>query len=474
MTEPGNHNDGTGTFFARHRFAVIATALAVAFLLLGTGAVFAGISSASLPTANATPTATTTTAPPRAVPTALPASAGVRTCSIAALANDPTLMTLYGSVEIAKTGSLLYTKRGDEPRRPASVLKVLTAAAAVTVLGNDAVLTTRVMDSPVPGTIVLVGGGDATLSRLPAGQQSYYPNAPKLSDLAAQATAAYIAAHPGVPITSVVLDSSYWDSADAWDPTWDRSEQTTGYQSEVTALQVDGDRDDPTKATSPRSDDPVQRAGAEFVKALGFPNITLSEGTAENGAPVLAQVQSQPVKVLVKQMLLSSDNTLAEMLARVVSKESAMDGSASSLQTAIPKALAKFGMDFGAVTIRDGSGLSNDNLVATRFMADFMARVATDSSLSTVKAGLSVAGKTGSLASRFTGDSSVAVGAVLAKTGWLTTAYTLSGIVNAKDGTQLTFAFYALGDGISDKAQAALDALAAGVYTCGNNLSNVQ
>jgi D-alanyl-D-alanine carboxypeptidase/D-alanyl-D-alanine-endopeptidase (penicillin-binding protein 4) len=63
-------------------------------------------------------------------------------------------------------------------------------------------------------------------------------------------------------------------------------------------------------------------------------------------------------------------------------------------------------------------------------------------------------------------------GQVWAKTGWIDTAYTLSGFVDADDGTRLTFAFYAIGPGIQDNAKEALDTLVTGVYKCGNNLAN--
>jgi D-alanyl-D-alanine carboxypeptidase/D-alanyl-D-alanine-endopeptidase (penicillin-binding protein 4) len=44
--------------------------------------------------------------------------------------------------------------------------------------------------------------------------------------------------------------------------------------------------------------------------------------------------------------------------------------------------------------------------------------------------------------------------------------------VNAADGTQLSFAFYAIGAGIKENAKTAIDVLTTGTYTCGDNLSN--
>ncbi|MEB0284808.1 hypothetical protein, partial [Sphingomonas sp. 10B4] len=45
-------------------------------------------------------------------------------------------------------------------------------------------------------------------------------------------------------ITSLMLDSSLFGDP-AWGPSWNRKELTDGYMPEITALQVDGDRDNP-------------------------------------------------------------------------------------------------------------------------------------------------------------------------------------------------------------------------------------
>ena len=152
----------------------------------------------------------------------------------------------------------------------------------------------------------------------------------------------------------------------------------------MTALQVDGDRADPTKQTSPRTTDPISRAGKLFLAALRAadtggvvsPTASLTTGTAAGGA-VLGEVKSQPLRVLIKQMLLNSDNTLAEMLARIVSKESGLGGTAASLQQAIPSALWPDDQTTaGSVEIKDGSGLSENNGVPATVMAQFMRTVA--------------------------------------------------------------------------------------------------
>ncbi|MET4051048.1 D-alanyl-D-alanine carboxypeptidase/D-alanyl-D-alanine-endopeptidase (penicillin-binding protein 4) [Frigoribacterium sp. PvP054] len=463
--------------------AVLVTAGVLVLALLGGGAVAAGAATApGAPSARAgsatpqpvvtvTPSATPTVDPERSVPDVLPGATRLRTCSVAGAASDARLAQFEGSVVNAETGEVLFDRNGSTAARTGSVLKTLTSAVALSVLGADARLTTRVTGDPGTGAVALVGGGDATLS---ATGSSVYAGAPTVADLATQVKTSL----GDQPLTQITLDATYWNPADKWDPSWKRTEQTIGYHSEVTALMVDGDRANPAAQTSPRSTDPVARAGDAFRSALvaagvvGADSATMTQGTATSGT-VIAQVSSQPVGTLISQLLPTSDNTLAEMLARVSSKVSGADGSAASL-TALYKSVlsSTYGLDTSSLTIVDGSGLSENDAVPSTFVARLMVQVLNrEHGLGVVYDALPVSGKTGTLASRFTGSNAVARGAVHAKTGWIDTAYTLAGTIDAADGTKLTFAFYAIGP-VQDNARAALDTLTTAVYSCGDALSN--
>ena len=464
------HSAGIGGFFSKNSTALLASSLGVVFLLLGTGAVFAGAAFGnSSPEPEATSSAVVDTG--RAVPEVIPAASRLRTCNVSELAADSRLMEFHGVVMNSSTGEVLFDRSAATPARTGSVLKVLTAAAALSALGPDYQIVTKVVEGSRPGSIVLVGGGDPTLSRVSG--ETFYRGAPKLSALADNAKAAYEAKYPGVPITEIVLDSALWNIADRWDPAWDRKGIREGYHAEVVALMVDGDRNDPSRSSSPRSTDAIGRAGAAFADAMGLGGVTITRGSAVSQV-TLAEVKSQPVSTLVGQMLLQSDNVLGEQLARLVSIQLGMGGSAESLSRAIPAALELYEIPTTGMLVRDGSGLSRENSVPPLYIAQLMVKVLNGSNnLSYVYNSLPVAGRSGTLASRFTGSSAVARGAVTAKTGWIETAYTLGGAVQAADGSTLTFAFYAIGDGINANAKEAIDALTAGVYNCGDNLSNI-
>jgi D-alanyl-D-alanine carboxypeptidase/D-alanyl-D-alanine-endopeptidase (penicillin-binding protein 4) len=415
------------------------------------------------------PSATTSkTSTPTDSPTVSPTTDG-RDCDVANLAADKLLIGLHAQVINPATNEVLFDILGDTPAQTASVMKLLTAAAALQVLGpNYRVVTKVYANLDVPGQIVVVGAGDPTLSRVRVGVQSVYQDAPKIADLAVQINAWSRA----TPITSIVLDSSYF-AGPSWDPAVADSERSLGYQSLVTALQVDGDRDNPTQETSPRSKDPVNRVGVALKKAIGplAINAVLTEGTAGSNLLKIAEVKSQPISKWITHMLNVSDNTEAEFLARLVSKQLGFDGSLSSIDLAIKSGLSSAGLATDGLNLKDGSGENEENQVSATFINALLKKVLNrDGNFDVIYQGLPVAGESGSLASRFNGANIDAAGHIFAKTGWTRHEYSLAGIIKAKDGTDLTFSIATIGE-LKDTTKQAIDNLATGFYRCGNKLS---
>ena len=432
-------------------------------------------STVAAPAAAVTTAPTTTSTTPTASPaTTAKAKTVARTCSVATAARDPRLHRFQGRVINARTGEVLFDRGGTTASRAASVMKVLTSAAALKVLGPDYRLTTRVVQGSRAGEIVLVGGGDVTLSRTPTGTTPFYAGAAHLSTLAHQVKVAWKAAHPGQKITRIVLDSSYFGGP-SWQPTWKVKERALGSTPKMTALMVDGDRANPMLSVSARGSDPIGRAGSAFASYFGS-GVQVVRGTAPSGATVLGAVRSQPVSTLIKQELIVSDNTIAEALARVTAIEAGTGNRFTSIDAAVIPALQSYGISPAGVRAVDGSGLSDDNRIPPAYLTKLFVQILhRTNGLGPIFAGLPIAGRTGSLAysDRFSGAASRADGHVWAKTGWIDDGYTLAGIIRAKDGTPLTFAFYALGTGfVSANAKQALDTLTADVWSCGNRLSN--
>ncbi len=399
-TEAPSHSAGflasVSAFAKRHKLPLAIAGGVLAFGLLGTGAVFAG--TAMTPNPSAAPvvaaTPTPTEDPARPAPAEAAAASRIRTCSVADRAADGRLANFQAQVMNASTGEVLYDRGGTTASRTASVMKVLTSAAALSVLGPDYQTATTVVKGDEPGSVVLVGGGDVTLSRTPSGTETVYPGAPHLDDLAEQVRAAWDADPSNPPLTKIVLDSSYF-GGEEWQPSWNPSERENGYMSNITALMVDGDRDNPGANTSWRSADPIGRAGDAFAAELGGIDV-IERGTAPAGAQQLGQVLSPTVAQLVDKALVVSDNTVAEMLARLVAIETGSGNTFAAINAGVLEGLAAYGVDTTGVTVVDGSGLSDNNAVPPSYLTQLFVKInAREGNLGVLMDGLPVSGVRG-------------------------------------------------------------------------------
>jgi serine-type D-Ala-D-Ala carboxypeptidase/endopeptidase (penicillin-binding protein 4) len=466
-TNPEAPASGIGGVIAKNRRTVIVVASAAAFALLAVGSVYAGAlyGSATKPEA----VAQGTTAEGRPTLAEIPPASRLRTCSVSSIAKDGALGKLKAAVINASTGELLFDRSATKVTTVGSQEQLFTAAAALNILGKDDQFATRVYDGTASGTIVLYGSGDPTITALDSGD-SVYKGAGRLQDLADQVLASYEEAHPGVEISNIILDANLWDPKDSWNTTWSPSAISGGTLSKITALQVDGDRANPTAKVSPRSTDPVGRAGALFAAALGK-TVTFADGRAVQSNDKLGEIKSQKVSVLINQMLSSGDKTLAEYLGRAVSVTGNFGGTTSSVGDAIASSLGLYDLDGKEVQLKDGSGLSTSNKASPKFMADFMSRLRDgNNDLNIIYNSLSTMGKSGALSSRLAGKG--AAGHVFARAGTGSSLQSLVGTIEAKDGTPLTFAIYATGKGVGSTSSAAIDKLVSAFYSCGDNLSN--
>ena len=420
-----------------------------------------------------TPGSAQPTASESASPSASASEAPMRTCSVSEEAANPSLGTLQAVVLNSETGEVLFDRGAEIPAATASVMKSLTVAAALESVGPTYQVTTKVFVDPAnTAKISLVGGGDITLSKTATGAESIYKGAPKLSSLVAQVKA-WATSNGITKINEINLDSTFFPGS-AWESSWQRSSQVDGWISEVTALQLDGDRTLPDVLTSPKTGRPVFSAGDQFKLELGdlASGATFTQGSTPTTFVEIAMVQSQPMSQWISNILLTSENLQTEALGKIAAISAGSNGSFESLDETYKKILAPTELDFSGVSIRDASGLSYLNSVTPKFMAELMRKVDAEyGELGVLKTSLAVAGKTGSLASRYKGDIADATGNISAKSGYLEGVHTLNGIINAKDGTTLTFTIYALEDVGSD-VRLAIDTLATAFYRCGNTLSN--
>jgi D-alanyl-D-alanine carboxypeptidase/D-alanyl-D-alanine-endopeptidase (penicillin-binding protein 4) len=383
--------------------------------------------------------------------------------------------TVSAEVVDLATGASLFSVAPTRPAVPASSAKLLTGAAALSLLGPEARLATTVVTGAGAGEIVLVGGGDVTVAA-GHGTVGSATGRAGMADLA-EATAAALKAQ-GRSSVAVRLDDSLFPGG-AINSHWRSGDVRGGFVAPVTALAVDSGSATPGTPLVPgrpteRVADPAMAAARLFAAQLSKQGIRIAgpvvRGSAPSGAQPLAKVESATVADLVEHALTDSDNTLAEALARVVAVRSGRPGTFADAGLAVLDRVGSLGVRVSAAQLTGGSGLGDGNRVPARTLAQVLVLAASPQhpELRPLLSGLPVAGASGTLTDRFTAARDQAgLGVVRAKTGTLTGASSLSGTVVDADGRLLGFVLEADAVSSTVAARAGLDAAAAALAQCG-------
>lgn len=396
---------------------------------------------------------------PREQGQAVPAASEGLAAALKPLLADPALGSVRtASVVDTATGQVLYESGARDAMTPASTVKIATAAAALAALGPEHRIRTTVVPGAAPGQIVLVGGGDPSLT---AKKKSPAGSGGSLVALAADTAQALKAA--GTDTVTLGYDDGLY-TGPARHPIGANPNIAP-----VTALTADEGRpDDSTSGPVERAEDPSKEAARAFrtlltergIKVTGEP----AEAKAASGAQPLAVTLSTPLAGLVERMLTHSDNDIAEALARQTALASGQPASFEGAEKAVTAKLAALGLDVGGSRFADGSGLNRADKVTAGLLTGLLTKAADPQrpELRPVLTGLPVAGFTGTLRTRNAG-SSPAAGLLRAKTGTLTGVNSLAGTVVDSSGRLLAFAFLTANSADGPAAEKGLDKLAAAV-----------
>ncbi|MFF3228736.1 D-alanyl-D-alanine carboxypeptidase/D-alanyl-D-alanine-endopeptidase [Nocardia suismassiliense] len=407
-----------------------------------------------------------------------PSPAGVA-AALAPVIGNPDLGAFSGQVTDADSATVLWSGDPNRSMIPSSTAKILLTAAALLTLPADHRVTTKVVAGTAPNELVLVGGGDPTLTAEPEGK-GYYPNGPRLSDLVSQIKSS------GRAVDTILVDTSAYTGpsmAQGWDPI----DIGDGSIAPIDPVMIDGGRLRPLVEYSPRTATPGLDAGRRLATDLGLDPAKVRLGTAAPGAAEVASVRSAPLRDRLRDLMVYSDNVLAETVGREISVATGGEASFTGAVNAVNTALSKAGFDVSGVIMHDNSGLSVDDRIPARLLdrivataakptaftaiqpSNTMARPENDqlaTTLAPLLDALPIAGATGSLTSRYVVRDRNAAGWVRAKTGTLSVSSALVGYVLDADGRVLTFALMS-NDRPPEVSRPALDAIAGTLRNCG-------
>ncbi|MEU1849807.1 D-alanyl-D-alanine carboxypeptidase/D-alanyl-D-alanine-endopeptidase [Streptomyces sp. NPDC019990] len=355
------------------------------------------------------------------------------------------------------TGRRLYATNPDAPLTPASTTKIATAVAALSALGADHRLTTRAALEPDTKEVVLVGGGDPTLTAREA--IDGWASLRVLADRTAAALA-----QRGVREVTLSYDTTLY-AGPPMHPIGVNPNLAL-----VSPLMADeGRTNDSTSGPATRVPDPAADAARRFgdlLKSRGIKATAPGPSKATTRAKTLAEVSSPPLSTLVERMLTSSDNDIAEALARQTAIATGDSADFAGADRAVSAQLRELGLPVAGAAFKDGSGLDRADRLTAGLLTALLTKAADPAhpELRPALTGLPVAGFTGTLSTRYTDG---AAGVVRAKTGTLTGVNALAGTTVDRDGRLLAFAFLANDTTSPDAAQKALDKAATTLATCG-------
>ncbi|MFA5919085.1 MAG: D-alanyl-D-alanine carboxypeptidase [Candidatus Nanopelagicaceae bacterium] len=286
------------------------------------------------------------------------------------------------------TGEVLFQKGTGSPRRPASVLKLLSATTALEFLDPESRYVTQVSLATTPQTVIIQGDLDPWMTT------SY-----KLARTQGRALLPYLA-----------TKALYGLGAKENGPLTEISVRYIGlFTADVNYLR-------------------------EFFKSKGISAHFSTIGpnyVAANTERVIASVTSSTITEMVKFALTWSDNLLADRLVRAAARATGFTNDDVGISNVIKKMLTTLQISDAGLFVLDGSGLSKSDRVTVRLIADLLLKIRGDEKFAAVYEGLPVSGITGTLEDRFLTTAPQAVGLVRAKTGTLNGTVSLAGYVES-------------------------------------------
>nr|WP_144555707.1 D-alanyl-D-alanine carboxypeptidase/D-alanyl-D-alanine-endopeptidase [Bacillus sp. X1(2014)] len=419
--------------------------------------------------------------------------------------NDPSLKGAIAGVSIrsAVDGKIIYAQQGDVRLRPASNMKLLTAAAALNILGEDYTFTTEIhtdgeiKKKTIKGNLYIKGKGDPTLLKTDFDQ------------IAEEIQKRGIKKISG----NLIGDDTWYDDVRySLDLPW--SDETTHYGAQISALTASPTKDydagsvkvlvqpaarigeKPSVKLTPKTNylkitnkavtgaeeskknitiervhakntitikgtipikakpeqdwigvwDPTRYAMSLLKQSLTEHGIQvtgkLKTGMVPDTAKMLTTHHSIPLSELLVPFMKLSNNVHAEILIKEMGRIVKGKGSWENGLKVLNSELVKFGVNPKSLVLRDGSGVSHVNLIPANQLTQLLFTVQKEEWFSSYLQSLPVAGAPEKMEGgtlRNRLKEPLFRGRVKAKTGTISTVSSISGYVKTKSGQTLIF-----------------------------------
>jgi D-alanyl-D-alanine carboxypeptidase len=287
-----------------------------------------------------------------------------------------------------KTGEVVYESNSTSPRKPASVIKLLSATAAYTYLNPSDSFTTTLSEGADGKSVVINGSLDPWVS---------YDN--KVAEKMGRTSLERFEFNALSALKRINSGST---------------KNTTIYYNDLYASDLNH----------------IEHFLRDHHLSISLKRVSEQGAVDASGARLISST-SPTLETILDWTLTWSDNLLAERIARLASAAAGNTLDDAGVEKTFKTILSNYGITTSNLVIKDASGLSKENRVTASQIAKLLMIIYHDPKFTKLIAGLPVGGVSGTLRHRFIETAPEAVGLVRAKTGTLNGTTNLAGYVES-------------------------------------------
>ncbi|MTA33823.1 MAG: D-alanyl-D-alanine carboxypeptidase [Actinobacteria bacterium] len=310
------------------------------------------------------------------------------------------------------SNEVVYQDGASKPRKPASVLKIISTSAIALTLDTATVFKTAIYKTEKKGVFVIWGENDPWIT-----SNAKYRDANKRAYMPALIKAAFASDKSLKKINLIYKGVN-------------------------------------------NSDILYAKRALKRKSSVAYKPISKNVEVESLITEKIAEVSSPPLHKMIRFALLYSDNVLSQRLAMLATGKNGYPLTRTGLNKMANDKISELGVDTTGMVLMDGSGLSGQNRVSAVTVSQLLLKVKSEPRLKVIYDSLPVSGESGTLIGRYHSTAPQAVGLVRAKTGSIRNTVSLAGFATSGDKE---YVFVVLADGVGrtrrlqDAARSAID-----------------
>jgi len=293
---------------------------------------------------------------------------------------DPGVILIDGA-----SNEVVYEAGASKPRKPASVLKIISTSAIALTIDSSTVFKTAIYKTEKKGVFVIWGENDPWITSnakyRDANKRAYMPELIKAAFASDKSLKKINLVYRGVNNSDIL----YAKRA-------------------------------------------LKRKSSVAYKPISK-NVEVESLITEK----IAEISSPPLHKMIRFALLYSDNVLSQRLAMLATGRNGYPLTGTGFNKMANEKISALGVDTTGMKLVDGSGIGGENRVSAVTVSQLLLKLKTEPKLKVIYDSLPISGQSGTLIGRYHSTAPQAVGLVRAKTGSIRNTVSLAGFAASGD-----------------------------------------